>query len=246
MDGVVTDTAAAHGDAWKQTFDGFLRTRAQTRGEPFVEFTREGDYVRFVDGRPRYNGVESFLRSRGIELSRGTPNDPPGCETVCGLGNRKKAIFNTIIEREGVKTFESTVVLTREMVRRGIRIGLATSSYNAEEVLGKAGMSRLFAAVVDGLESSRRGLKGKPEPDIFSAAAADLGVQNEQAIVIEDAVSGVQAGAKGGFALVIGIARDGNALELRNNGADMVVGDLSETSLEHINRLVQEKRANAR
>jgi HAD superfamily hydrolase (TIGR01509 family) len=246
MDGVVTDTAAAHGDAWKQTFDGFLRTRAQTHGEPFVEFTREGDYLRFVDGRPRYNGVESFLRSRRIELRRGTPNDPPGCETVCGLGNRKKAIFNTIIEREGVRTFESTVALAREMVRRGIRIGLATSSYNAEEVLGKAGMPRLFATVVDGVESSRRGLRGKPEPDIFSAAAADLGVLNEQTIVIEDAVSGVQAGAKGGFALIVGIARECNARELQESGADIVVRDLSETSLEQINQLVQDKRTRAR
>lgn len=246
MDGVVTNTAAAHSDAWKQTFDDFLKSREATHDEPFTEFTRDGDYLAFVDGRPRYNGVEAFLKSRGIELPRGRPNDPPGCETVCGLGNRKNVIFNQIIERDGVRTFDSTVSLAREMIRRGVKIGLATSSYNSEEVLGRTGMLRLFTTVVDGAESARRGLKGKPEPDIFTAAAADLKVPNKQAIVIEDAVSGVQAGAKGGFALVVGIAREGNARELQESGADIVVRDLSETSLEQINQLVQDKRTRAR
>jgi beta-phosphoglucomutase family hydrolase len=241
MDGVVTNTAAAHSGAWKQTFDDFLKQRAASRDERFTEFSRD-DFRRFVDGRPRYNGVEAFLRSRGIELPRGEPNDPPGCDTVCGLGNRKNVLFNQIIEREGVRTFDSTVSLAREMVRRGIKIGLATSSYNSEEVLGRTDIPRLFGAVVDGAESARRGLRGKPDPDIFAAAAADLGVPNGRAIVIEDAVSGVQAGAKGGFALVIGIAREGNELELRENGADVAVRDLSETSLEQINTLVQDKR----
>jgi len=245
MDGVVTNTTAAHAAAWKQTFDDFLKSRAAAHDEPFAEFTRDGDYRAFVDGRPRYNGVEAFLKSRGVELPRGTPDDLPGCETVCGLGNKKNVIFNQIIEREGVRTFDSTVSLVREMIQRGIKIGLATSSYNSEEVLGRTGMRNLFATVVDGLESSRRGLRGKPEPDIFAAAAADLGVPSAQAIVIEDAVSGVRAGAKGGFALVIGVAREGYALELRENGADIVVRDLSETSLEQINLLVQDKRTRA-
>lgn len=245
MDGVVTNTAAAHSGSWKQTFDDFLKRRAADHGEQFVEFSRD-DYRRYVDGRPRYNGVQAFLRSRGIELPRGDPNDPPDRETVCGLGNRKNVLFNQVIEREGVRTFDSTVSLAREMVRRGIKIGLATSSYNSEEVLGRTGIPRLFEAVVDGVESARRGLRGKPDPDIFAAAAADLGVPNGQAIVFEDAVSGVQAGAKGGFALVVGIAREGNELELRENGADVVVRDLSETNLEQINLLVQEKRAGAR
>lgn len=245
MDGVVTNTAAAHSGAWKQTFDEFLKQRAASRGEPFTEFSRD-DFRRFVDGRPRYNGVDAFLRSRGIELPRGTPNDPPGNDTVCGLGNRKNVLFNQIIEREGVRTFDSTVSLAREMVRRGIKIGLATSSYNSEEVLGRTGIPRLFEAVIDGVESARRGLKGKPDPDIFAAAASDLGVPNGKAIIIEDAVSGVQAGAKGGFALVIGIAREGNELELRENGADIAVRDLSETNLEQINLLVQDKRTGAR
>jgi beta-phosphoglucomutase-like phosphatase (HAD superfamily) len=244
MDGVVTNTTAAHAGAWKQTFDDFLKHRAASHDERFTEFSRD-DYLGFVDGRPRYSGVETFLRSRGIELPRGTPVDPPGSDTVCGLGNMKNVIFNRIIEREGVRTFESTVSLAREMARRGIRIGLATSSHNSEEILGRTGMPPLFEAIVDGVESARRGLKGKPEPDIFSAAAADLGVPNGRAIVIEDAVSGVQAGSKGGFALVIGIAREGNARELRENGADIVVKDLSDTNLERINLLVQDKRTRA-
>jgi len=246
MDGVVTDTTSAHSDAWKQTFDDFLRFRATRQQERFTEFTSDGDYLTYVDGRPRYSGVEEFLKSRGIELPRGTPNDLPGRETVCGLGNQKNVIFNQIIEKEGVRTFDSTVLLVREMLRRGIKVGLATSSYNSEEVLGRTGAAHLFATVVDGGESAKRGLKGKPEPDIFAAAAANLGVSNAQAIVVEDATSGVQAGARGGFALVIGIAREGNGSELRNNGADMVVQDLSETSLEQINRLVQDKRATDR
>jgi beta-phosphoglucomutase-like phosphatase (HAD superfamily) len=245
MDGVITDTASVHAASWKQAFDTYLRSREGLSRQPFKEFT-SADYLAYVDGRPRYSGVEAFLKSRGIELPRGTPNDPPTSETVCGLGNRKNVIFNQIIDRDGVRTFDSTVSLAREMCRRGIKIGLATSSYNSEEVLGRTGVPRLFATVVDGAESARRGLRGKPEPDIFSAAAADLGVPNDQAIVIEDAVSGVQAGAKGGFAFVIGIAREGNALELRENGADVVVRDLSETSIEQINQLVQDKRTNAR
>jgi len=246
MDGIVTNTTAAHSSAWKQAFDQFLRSRATRQREPFKEFACDGDYLAYVDGRPRYDGVEAFLKSRGIELPRGTPHDLPGGETVCALGNLKNVIFNQIIEREGVRTFDSTVSLVREMIQRGIKIGLATSSYNSEEILKRTGTAHLFAAVVDGVESTRRGLKGKPEPDIFAAAAADLGVPNAQAIVIEDAVSGVQAGARGGFALVIGVAREGNALELRENGADIVVRDLSETNLEQINLLVQDKRTGAR
>jgi HAD superfamily hydrolase (TIGR01509 family) len=245
MDGVVTDTAGTHATAWKRAFDEFLRFRESALGETFAEFTRD-DYLAYVDGRPRYNGVEAFLRSRGILLPRGTPLDLPGHQSVCALGNLKNAIFSQSIASEGVRTFESTVSLIREMKRRGIKIGLATSSQNAGEVLGRTGTSGLFATVVDGVESSRRRLKGKPEPDIFVAAAADLGVPSAQAIVIEDAVTGVQAGASGGFALVIGIAREGNALELQQNGADVVVRDLSETSLEQINRLVQDKRTSAR
>jgi beta-phosphoglucomutase-like phosphatase (HAD superfamily) len=244
MDGVVTNTTAAHSGAWKQTFDEFLRQRAASRDERFAEFSRD-DYRGFVDGRPRYNGVEAFLRSRGIELPRGTPSDPPGSDTVCGLGNRKNVIFNQIIEREGVRTFDSTVSLAREMVRRGIKIGLATSSYNSEEILGRTGMPRLFEAVVDGVESARRGLKGKPEPDIFSAAAADLGVPNGRRSSSRTRSPGCRPARRG--ASPSSSASPGRAMpgELRENGADIVVRDLSETNLEQINLLVQDKRTRA-
>jgi len=245
MDGVVTQTAAVHSIAWKRMFDEYLRSRAARYGEPLREFTHAGDYLSYVDGRPRYKGVEAFLKSRGLSLPLGSPEDPPGTETICGLGNRKNAIFNQVLESEGVSLFDSTIALIEEMRQRGIKIGLATSSNNSAIVLNKTGTAHLFATVVDGIVSAKLGLKGKPEPDIFATASANLGVPPARAIVIEDAVSGVQAGARGGFALVIGVARDDNERELRDNGADVVVRDLAETSLEQINRLVQHKRARA-
>ena len=243
LDGVITKTAAVHSMAWKRMFDDYLQIRAARHHEPFNEFAHAPDYLAYVDGRPRYDGVEAFLKSRGIKLPLGTPEDLPGRETVCGLGNRKNAIFNQIIEREGVGLFDSTIALIREMLQRGIKVGLATSSNNSEAILNKTGTAPLFATIVDGNVSENLGLKGKPEPDIFTTASANLGVPCARAIVVEDAVSGVQAGAKGGFGLVIGIARENNARELRANGADLVVHDLAETSLEQINRLVQARRA---
>jgi beta-phosphoglucomutase family hydrolase len=243
LDGVITKTAAVHSTAWKRMFDEFLRIRAARHHEPFHAFAHAPDYLAYVDGRPRYDGVEAFLKSRGISLPRGTPEDGPGGETVCGLGNRKNAIFNRIIEREGVGLFDSSIALIREMRRRGIKVGLATSSNNSAAILNQAGTASLFATVVDGNVSANLGLKGKPEPDIFTTAAANLGVPSVRAIVVEDAVSGVQAGARGAFALVIGVARENNARELRDHGADVVVRDLAETSLEQIDRLVQAKRA---
>ena len=245
MDGVLTQTAAVHSIAWKRMFDEYLRVRESRYGEPFREFTHKGDYLTYVDGRPRNRGVESFLHSRRIILALGSPEDGEGQETICALGNRKNVLFNHIIESEGVKLYESTVVLIRELLRRGIKVGLATSSKNSAVILQKTGTARLFATVVDGLVSEKLGLKGKPEPDIFTTASSNLGVPCARAIIIEDAVSGVQAGAKGGFGLVIGVAREDNTEELRKHGAGLVVGDLSETSAEKINLLVRAKRAGA-
>lgn len=242
MDGVVTDTAGVHARAWKQMFDAFLEARSKTEHGPHEEFDIGRDYLAYVDGRPRYDGVESFLASRGIRLPRGDPSDPPGFESVCGLGNSKNAIFRRIIERDGVRTFDSSVEMIREMGRRSVRTALATSSYNASEILGRTGLAALFRAVVDGAESARRGLRGKPDPDIFTAAALDIGARNDRSIVVEDAVPGVLAGVRGGFALVVGIARKGNADELRASGAGLVVRDLSETSLEHLSQLAQDRR----
>lgn len=243
MDGVITDTASMHAASWKQTFDTYLRERERALHEPFKEFTF-ADYLAYVDGRPRYKGVKAFLISRGINLEQGSPSDPPGRETICGLGNRKNEVFNRLLE-DGVKIFESSIALVRSLRVNGIKVGLATSSKNGAAILSTTRTTNLFDTVVDGNVSERLGLKGKPEPDIFTAASDNMHVPYGRVVVVEDAVSGVQAGVKGGFALVIGIARDGNALELQKHGADMVVRDLSETSLEQIDRLVKDKRANA-
>jgi beta-phosphoglucomutase family hydrolase len=242
MDGVVTKTAAVHSLAWKKMFDEYLRYRASAYSEPFREFTHVGDYLSYVDGRPRYQGVDTFLKSRGIHIPFGSPEDEPKKETVCGLGNRKNEFFNRVLEEEGVGLYESTVKLVEQMLRRGVKVGLATSSRNCAAVLEKAGITHLFQARVDGVVSAELGLKGKPEPDIFTTASDNLGVEHRRAIIVEDAVSGVQAGARGKFGLVIGVARENNAHELKNNGADFVVEDLSELDLETINNLVREKQ----
>lgn len=243
MDGVITKTAAVHSQAWKRMFDEYLGSRAARFGEPFREFTHGGDYLSFVDGRPRYEGVVAFLEARGIALAFGEPEDAPGRETVCGLGNRKNELFNEIVENEGVGLYESTVALIREMRARGVRIGLATSSKNAELVLRKSGTASLFSTVVDGVVSARLGLRGKPAPDIFAAACADLRAERSSAVVVEDALSGVRAASEGGFGLVIGVARENNVRELRENGADLVVGDLAEADVDGIGRLLLAKRA---
>ena len=242
MDGVITQTASVHSSAWKRMFDEYLRVREVSRGELFSEFTHAHDYLAYVDGRPRYKGVEAFLKSRGIQLPLGSPEDLPRSETVCGLGNRKNELFNLIIEQEGVGLFNSTIALICEMRLRGIKIGLATSSKNSAVILKKTGTAHLFATVIDGVVSAKLGLKGKPESDIFTTAVANLGVSNARSIVVEDAATGVEAGAKGGFALVIGVARENNARELRDHGADLVVTDLGDTSIAEISRLIRAKR----
>ena len=243
MDGVVTRTAAVHSLAWKKMFDEYLHYREREFHEPFHEFTHAGDYLSFVDGRPRYKGVDTFLKSRGINLPPGQPEDEPGQETVCGLGNRKNEFFNQALEAEGVGVYESTLKLVRELSERGVKVGIATSSKNCLPILEKAGISGLFATRVDGMVSAALGLKGKPEPDIFTTASDNLGVKYHRAIIVEDAVSGVQAGRKGHFGLVIGVAREDNAGELRDNGADYVVTDLSELNGDKLDKLIVSKRA---
>ena len=241
MDGVITETVTVHSLAWKRMFDEYLRRRERQHGEPFREFSHRTDYRTYVDGRPRYQGVAEFLASRGIELPPGAPEDPAGRETICGLGNRKNELFSEIIETAGVKVYGSTLVLIHDLLDAGIKVGLATSSKNSALVLSRTQTEGLFATIVDGVVSEKLGLKGKPQPDIFVKAAANLGVPCARAIVVEDAVSGVQAGASGGFGLVVGVARENNAQELRENGADVVVRDLAEVSVEEINRLVRRK-----
>ena len=228
MDGVITKTALTHAAAWKEMFDEYLKKREKDLGEEFREFTHSGDYLPFVDGKPRYKGVDSFLKSRGISIPYGDPSDPPGKETVCGLGNRKNEAFNLVLARDGVEVYESTVKLIDELIEAGIQLGVASSSKNCRPVLEKVALLDKFGARVDGEVSANLGLHGKPEPDIFTTACDMLNVSYKDAIVVEDAVSGVQAGAKGGFGLTLGIAREDNVKELSENGADHVVEDLEE------------------
>ena len=242
MDGVITKTAAVHSLAWKKMFDEYLHYREKQYQEPFREFTHADDYLSYVDGRPRYQGVDAFLKSRGINLPFGEPEDGAPKETVCGLGNRKNEFFNGVIQAEGVGVYDSTIELIKELLARGIKVGVATSSKNCVPILKKAGIVNLFETRVDGVVSAKLGLKGKPEPDIFTTASDHLGVEYHRTIVVEDAVSGVQAGARGKFGLVIGVARENNSHELKNNGADVVVEDLSEVTVDKISQLIQSKQ----
>jgi beta-phosphoglucomutase family hydrolase len=227
LDGVLTDTAAVHARAWKTMFDHFLRDWSRRHAQPFVGFTGD-DYRTYVDGKPRDDGVRSFLVSRGIRLAEGDGADPPDAETVCGLGNRKNDLVNRLLDDEGVVRYEGSVRLIKQLRGQGIKLGVVSSSGNCASVLEAAGMGDLFDARVDGVVAAERGLPGKPAPDAFLAAAADLGVEPERTVVVEDAISGVQAGQAGGFGLVIGVDRAGDPEALRSNGADVVISDLGE------------------
>lgn len=228
LDGVLTDTAAVHARAWKTMFDDFLRDRAARDERPMEPFSIGGDYKTYVDGKPRYDGVRSFLTSRGIQLPEGSADDPPTAETICGLGNRKNDLVNQLLEDEGVVRYEGSLRLIHQLRDQGIKLGVVSSSRNCATVLAAAGIDDLFEARVDGVAAAARGLPGKPEPDTFLAAAADLGATPQRAVVVEDAISGVQAGRAGGFGLVIGVDREGDPEVLRSNGADVVVSDLGE------------------
>jgi len=233
LDGVVTDTAALHATAWKSMFDAFLRLKSAKTGVSFAPFTQD-DYLAYVDGRPRYEGVSAFLQSRGLTLPEGDPADGPGRETVCGLGNRKDESFNRVLDGDGVTVFESTLALIGALRKAGVKVGMATSSRNGGRVLEKAGIAGLFAARIDGVVAAELGLWGKPAPDIFAVACERLGAARHRTAVIEDAVSGVAAGARGRFGLTLGVARQDNGEELRRNGADLVVNDLSQITLAEI------------
>jgi len=227
-DGVLTETATLHAEAWKWTFDDFLRLRAETSGEQVERFDVEDDYRRYVDGKPRYDGVRSFLASRGIELAEGDPTDPPIANTVAGLGNRKNELVVELIETEGVRAFPGSVRLVEDVRRRGIRTAVVSSSANCRAVLRSAGIDHLFDTQVDGIVAAELGLPGKPAPDTFLFAARSLQVAPERAVVVEDALAGVEAGRAGGFGLVIGVDRRNQAQALRDHGADLVVADLGE------------------
>jgi len=228
LDGVITQTALVHSAVWKKMFDEFLLNWSKKNETEFQEFEHNQDYLPYIDGKPRYQGVESFLKSRNIELPYGDPSDSPEMETICGLGNRKNLTFNEVLEKEGVKVYQSTIDLIYELRKNGIHIGVASSSKNCKPVLERAGILNLFETIVDGTVSAELGLKGKPFPDIFITACKNLNVSPNKAVVVEDAVSGVEAGKNGNFGFVLGVARENNHRELLIHGADRVVSDLEE------------------
>lgn len=224
LDGVITKTADVHARAWKALFDGYFAERHPDQ----PAFTIETDYMTYVDGKPRYDGVDSFLKSRGITLERGQPGDTPDMETVCGLGNRKNTAFLQELEDKGVERYETTIELIRALHARGIRTGIISSSKNCEHVLKAAGALDLFEVRIDGTHQEAEGFPGKPAPDIFLMAAEQMGVSPQRTVVVEDAQSGMQAGRAGDFALVLGVDRGGNRAALIKDGADLVVDDLGE------------------
>jgi len=228
LDGVITDTASVHAACWKQMFDEYLLKRAAQRGEVFRPFDLAVDYRLYVDGKPRFDGVRDFLASRGIRLPDGSPNDLTEEDTVGGLGNRKNDLVNRIIEETGVEPYEGSVRLIGLLRRRGFKLAVVTSSQNCATVLRAAKLDASFDTQVDGNTIVAAHLVGKPAPDTFLMAAELLGVEPSRAVVIEDALSGVEAGSAGGFGLVIGVARKGNAEELRRHGAHLIVNDLGE------------------
>ena len=228
LDGVLTQTAKVHAAAWKLMFDEYLRQRAQQHGEQFVPFDPVQDYDQYVDGKPRYDGVRSFLASRGIELPEGTPSDPPSAETVDGLGNRKNEIVLRMIHEDGVQPYEGSVRYVEAARAAGLRRAVVSSSTNCRDVLAAAGMLDLFEQIVDGHVAEREHLNGKPAPDTYLAGARAVGVSPDHAAVFEDALAGVEAGRRGSFAFVVGVDRVGQAEALKAQGASVVVRDLAE------------------
>jgi beta-phosphoglucomutase family hydrolase len=224
LDGVLTETAKVHAAAWKQMFDAYLRSRP----EPFVPFDPVADYDTYVDGKTRADGTRSFLASRHIELPDGTPDDPPGAETINGLGNAKNEIVLRLLETEGVHVYAGSVRYLNAVRAAGLHRAVVSSSANCASVLKSAGIADLFEVRVDGVTIERDHLPGKPAPDTYLAAARELGVDPDQAAVFEDALAGVQAGRAGGFGFVVGVDRVGQAEALRAAGADTVVTDLAD------------------
>ncbi|CAM3209369.1 hypothetical protein BST27_21240 [Mycobacterium intermedium] len=228
LDGVLTDTASVHTKAWKAMFDEYLKQRAERTGAEFVPFDPGTDYRKYVDGKPRQDGVRSFLSSRGIELPEGDPDDSGDAETVNGLGNRKNDMFQKVLKEDGVEVFDGSRRYLEAAAQAGLAIAVVSSSANTRDVLEITGLDRFVQARVDGVTLREENIAGKPAPDSFLRAAELLEVTPDEAAVFEDAISGVQAGRAGNFGLVVGVDRVGHADDLRNNGADVVVTDLAE------------------
>lgn len=228
LDGVLTSTAKIHAACWKSMFDDFLREYAESNQQPFVPFDIKGDYEEYVDGKPRYDGVRSFLESRKIMLPFGCPTDDAAIESVCGLGNRKDQLVKQAIAAGKVEAYPGSVALVHKLHEQKMLMAVVSSSNNCKEVLDAARLTDFFAARVDGIVTIENNLHGKPAPDTFLYAARTLDVAPERAVVIEDALAGVEAGRAGRFGLVVGVDRLGIAAALREHGADLVVTDLAE------------------
>lgn len=243
LDGVLTFTARVHAAAWKELFDAYLRTRAERYGEPFRPFDAVADYRDYIDGRLRYDGVRTFLASRGIALPPGDPTDPEGRETIRGLGDRKNVLFRQRLERTGVDVDEHAVRFVRELRAGGVRVGVASSSKNAALILERAGLAQLFDARVDGVVSEALGLSGKPRPDGLLKCLELLGAPDaSRALVAEDAIAGVAAGWAGRFGLVLGVDRGNDWLALREHGADWVIRDFQDISRRKVVRYFASRR----
>jgi beta-phosphoglucomutase family hydrolase len=228
LDGVLTATAKIHAACWKSMFDDFLRRRADRDRKPFTPFDIERDYETYVDGKPRYDGVRSFLESRSIKLPYGSPDDDSTIESVCGLGNHKDALLRQAIAAGKVEAYPGSVALVRELHERKMPMAVVSSSNNCKEVLDAVGLTDLFATRVDGNVITEKNLNGKPAPDTYLYAARTLHVTPGRAVVVEDALAGVEAGRAGGFGLVIGVDRVHVGAALREHGANIVVTDLAE------------------
>jgi beta-phosphoglucomutase family hydrolase len=227
LDGVVTPTAEVHMHAWEAMFTSFVTARSAADGIAYPPYG-EQDYFQYVDGKPRYDGVRSFLDSRGITLPEGDPDDPPTAETVCGLGNRKNDAFNQILAAEGVQAYPGSVALIERLHADGKPMAVVSSSRNAPAVVAAAGLTDYFGLIMHGGLAEELGLPGKPAPDTFTHAAEVLGATDARSVVLEDAINGVAAGHAGGFGLVIGVDRGAGAEALTAAGAQLVVRDLAE------------------
>lgn len=228
LDGVLTQTAKVHATAWKQMFDEYLHERAKRSGGGFREFDAAEDYDEFVDGKPRYDGVSSFLESRGIELPQGSPSDPPSAETIDGLGNRKNELVQKLIHDKGVQPYEGSVRFVRAAREAGYPCAVVSSSTNCRDVLRVTHIEDLFDVVIDGVVAQQQNLRGKPAPDTFIAGARAIGHEPNESAVFEDALAGVEAGRAGGFGWVVGVDRVGQRDALKEHGGDIVVEDLAE------------------
>lgn len=234
LDGVITNSAKIHKQAWESVFNQYFNNKKSDPASTVENVLTESDYLKYIDGKPRYEGVNSFLKSRNIYLNYGSSDEDPGFETVCSIGNLKNDIFNKLIKKRGVEIFSSTVELMHKLKHNGVKIGIASSSRNCKKILKASGLDSIADTVIDGEDIIKSGINGKPHPDIFLSVAETLNVSTTNTVVVEDANSGVEAGRKGGFGLIIGIARNSNDHDLYCHGADIVINDLADLGLEEI------------